>query len=192
MQINGLPAHILLVHLVVVLLPLTAAAAVVASLWPAAQRKLTFLIPLGAVVGLVAVPLTTRAGNDLAAQLGNPTFIDRHRQLGNMVWPWATALAVTTIVQWAYLRRPAFETGAGDLDGGADSRQGLRTSNRAPQQVTTRTSTSDDDRAVRGRHGRLSRLRIALAALVIASAVGTAAIVALTGDAGARAVWGNR
>lgn len=191
MQINGLPAHILLVHLVVVLLPLTAAAAVVASLWPAAQRKLTFLIPLGAVVGLLAVPLTTRAGNDLAAQLGNPTFIDRHRQLGNMVWPWATALAVSTIVQWAYLRRPMLAEGADELAEGADSRR-LRTSDRAARHVSTRAATSDDDRAVRGRHGRLSRLRLALAAAVIASAVGTAAIVALTGDAGARAVWGNR
>ena len=44
-EINGLPAHALLVHLVVVLLPLTALAAVAVSVWPAAQRKLTFLVP---------------------------------------------------------------------------------------------------------------------------------------------------
>ena len=37
MEINGLPAHALLVHLVVVLLPLTAVAAIVVSAWPAAQ-----------------------------------------------------------------------------------------------------------------------------------------------------------
>ena len=55
MEINGLPAHALLVHLVVVLLSLTALAAVVVSLWPAAQRKLTFLVPLGAVIGALAV-----------------------------------------------------------------------------------------------------------------------------------------
>jgi hypothetical protein len=76
MEINGLPAHALLVHLVVVVVPLSALAAIVVSLWPAAQRKLTFLVPLGAVVGLIAVPFTTAAGTDLAARLGNPAFID--------------------------------------------------------------------------------------------------------------------
>ncbi|GAB3077855.1 DUF2231 domain-containing protein [Phycicoccus sp. Root101] len=146
MEINGLPAHALLVHLVVVLLPLTAVAAMAVSVWPAAQRKLTFLVPLGAVVGLVAVPVTTRAGNDLATKLGNPAFIDHHRSLGSMVLPWAAALAVTTVAQWLVLRR------------------------------------EQPDR----------RMRLGLAVLVLASAVGTAVIVALAGDAGAQAVWGKR
>src|SRR5690349_19870291 len=105
MEINGLPAHALLVHLVVVLLPLTAVAAIVVSAWPAAQRKLTFLIPLGAVVGALAVPITTRAGEDLARKIGNPPFIDQHAGYGDMVLPWAAALAVTTLAQWLYLRR---------------------------------------------------------------------------------------
>jgi hypothetical protein len=145
MEINGLPAHALLVHLVVVLLPLTAVAAIVVSAWPAAQRKLTFLVPLGAVIGAAAVPITTQAGEDLAKKIGNPPFIERHEDFGGMVLPWAAALAVTTIAQWLYLRR-----------GG----------------VTTVP-------------------RIVLAVLVVASAIGTATIVALTGDSGAQAVWGN-
>jgi hypothetical protein len=87
MEINGLPAHVLLVHLVVVLLPLTAVAAVAVSVWPAAQRKLTFLVPLGALVGLAAVPLTTRAGNELAASLGNPAFIAHPRDAGRATAP---------------------------------------------------------------------------------------------------------
>ena len=145
MEINGLPAHALLVHLVVVLLPLTAVAAIVVSAWPAAQRKLTFLVPLGAVVGAAAVPITTRAGEDLAAKLGNPPFIDKHANFGDMVLPWAAALAVTTLAQWLYLRRDS----------------------------------------------ATSVPRLVLAALVIASAIGTATIVVLTGDSGARAVWGN-
>jgi hypothetical protein len=104
-EINGLPAHALLVHLVVVLLPLTSLAAVAVSVWPAAQRKLTFLVPLGAVVGLLAVPVTTRAGTELAAQLGDPAFLDHHRSLGSMVLPWSAALALTTVAQWLVLRR---------------------------------------------------------------------------------------
>ena len=106
MTINGLPAHPLLVHLVVILLPLTALAAILASVWPAAQRKLTFLVPLGAVIGAIAVPITVRAGNELAEQIGNPPFINDHREFGEKIWPFAVALAVTTLAQWLYLRRP--------------------------------------------------------------------------------------
>jgi hypothetical protein len=106
MVINGLPAHVLLVHVVVVLVPLVSLAAIVVSLWPAAQRKLTFLVPLGAVVCLVMVPLVVIAGNDFAARLGNPAFIAHHRDLGNLVWPFVTALAITTTAQWLPLRRP--------------------------------------------------------------------------------------
>lgn len=105
MEINGLPAHPLLVHLVVVLLPLSALGAILISLWPAAQRKLSFLVPLGATIGAVAVPITVRAGRDLAEQFGNPPFIEQHEEYGEKVLPWAVALAVTTILQWLYLRR---------------------------------------------------------------------------------------
>lgn len=145
MEINGLPAHALLVHLVVVLLPLTAVAAIVVSAWPAAQRKLTFLVPAGAMIGALAVPITTRAGEDLAEKLGNPPFIEKHENFGDMVLPWAVALAVTTLAQWLYLRR----------------------------------------------EGAATVPRIVLAVAVVVAAVGTATIVALTGDSGAQAVWGN-
>jgi predicted membrane protein DUF2231 len=144
MEINGLPAHALLVHLVVVLLPLTAVAAVVISVWPAAQRKLTFLVPLGAILGAAAVPITTKAGEELAQKIGNPPFIARHENFGDQVLPWAVAMAVTTLAQWLYLRR-----GTGTVP------------------------------------------RAVLGLLVVASAIGTATIVVLTGDSGAQAVWGN-
>ena len=105
MEINGLPAHPLLVHLVVVLLPLTCLAGILVSVWPAAQRKLTFLVPLGAIVGAASVPVVTRAGEDLARKLGNPPFIEQHQEYGDMVLPWAAAFAVLTVAQYLYLRR---------------------------------------------------------------------------------------
>ena len=37
--IAGLPAHILLLHFVVVLVPLTAILLIVCALWPAARRR---------------------------------------------------------------------------------------------------------------------------------------------------------
>lgn len=148
MTVNGLPAHVLLVHLVVVVLPLAAALAILGTFWRAAQRKLTFLIPLAAVVGAAAVPVTTAAGSDLAASLGDPAFIEDHRSLGLGVLPWAVALAVTTTAQWVHLRRGH------------------------PRRARPRRP-----------------LTLAIGALVVASAVGTATTVALAGDSGARAVW---
>jgi hypothetical protein len=149
MEINGLPAHPLLVHLVVVLLPMTCLAGILVSLWPAAQRKLSFLVPLGALAGTAAVPLVTRAGEDLAKKLGNPPFIDKHQQYGDMVLPWAAAFAVLTVAQYLYLRRG-------------------------------------------GGRGRSRAVRAVLSVLVIGAAAGTIAVVVLTGDSGAQAVWGNQ
>ena len=142
--IGGLPAHILLVHIVVVILPLTAAAAILGSIWPRAQRKFTFLTPLGALVGLIAVPFCTHAGMALANSLGSVSpAVARHMMLGARVLPLAFALFVVTSVQWAYLQF-------------AQPRRWLT---------------------------------ILIAVVVIVVAAATAGQVALTGDAGSRAVW---
>ena len=37
--VNGLPAHVLLVHAVVVLVPLTSLLLVLVAVWPAARRR---------------------------------------------------------------------------------------------------------------------------------------------------------
>ncbi len=105
MEINGLPAHPLIVHAVVVILPLAALVAIAASLWRPLQRKLTWVIPLLAVVGTAAVPVAVKAGESLAATMGNPAFIENHQRLGTMILPWAIALVVLTAGQWLHLRR---------------------------------------------------------------------------------------
>jgi hypothetical protein len=56
--INGLPAHTLLVHIVVVMVPLTALLVILTVLWPAAQRRLGIITPLAVFATLVAVSLT--------------------------------------------------------------------------------------------------------------------------------------
>ena len=104
-SIGGLPAHILLVHVVVIILPLTAAAAILGSIWPRAQRKFTFLTPLGALVGLISVPLTVAAGQSLVQALGGTTpALARHITLASRVLPLSIALFLVTAGQWAYLR----------------------------------------------------------------------------------------
>src|SRR5882762_1920379 len=61
-MINGLPAHVLLVHLVVVLIPVSAVLVVLVAAWPAARRRLDVLTAALGVAALVAVPITTDAG----------------------------------------------------------------------------------------------------------------------------------
>jgi hypothetical protein len=61
-EFNGLPVHILLVHLVVVLVPATALCLLLTAFWPAARRRLGFVTPLLALLALIAVPFTRAAG----------------------------------------------------------------------------------------------------------------------------------
>jgi uncharacterized membrane protein len=60
--ILGLPAHALLVHGVVVLAPLTAVLEILCGVWPAARRRLVWLVLALAVVTMVLTPITTAAG----------------------------------------------------------------------------------------------------------------------------------
>ena len=56
--VNGLPAHILLNHFIVVLGPLTAVLAIICALWPAARQRLIWLVLLLALITLVLTPVT--------------------------------------------------------------------------------------------------------------------------------------
>jgi hypothetical protein len=60
--INGLPAHALLVHFIVVLAPLTAVLAIVSAVWLSARQRLVWLVFALAVVTSILTPLTTQAG----------------------------------------------------------------------------------------------------------------------------------
>ena len=60
--VGGLPVHVLLVHFIVVLAPLTAILVVVCGVWPAARRRLVWLILVLAAVTTALTPLTTDAG----------------------------------------------------------------------------------------------------------------------------------
>ena len=100
--INGLPAHPFLIHLVIVLLPAASLMAILGSLWPAAQRKFTFLTPLVALIGMIMVPITVSAGEQLATEMGIGAAVAEHEKLAKRILPFAIALFITTVVQWAY------------------------------------------------------------------------------------------
>jgi hypothetical protein len=99
--INGLPAHPLLVHVVVVAIPVTAVLAILAVTWPAARRRLGLAPLIAAVIAVVAIPLTTSAGEWLQAHKKPSELISRHAELGDQLIYWVAPLTMLLLVWWA-------------------------------------------------------------------------------------------
>src|SRR6476661_3816424 len=95
--IAGLPAHILLVHAVVVLVPLTAVLTVLVAVWPAARARLALPNAVLAVATLVAVPLTTDAGEWLEHHTARTDLVRTHAELGDTMLRWAIGLALVAV-----------------------------------------------------------------------------------------------
>ncbi len=91
---SGLPAHPLLVHFLVVLVPLTAILAILCALWPAARQRLVWLVTVLAAVTLVLAPITTESGEWLYERTPDSPFLDTHEHLGETMIYVALALAV--------------------------------------------------------------------------------------------------
>ncbi|MFG1912562.1 DUF2231 domain-containing protein [Kribbella sp. NPDC048928] len=98
--VNGLPAHVLLVHAIVVLLPLCAALLALTALWPAARRRLAGPNAILSVLVVVLVPITTSAGEWLESRLTPDPLIRRHTELGDTAIYAAIAVAVLAVVVW--------------------------------------------------------------------------------------------
>lgn len=107
-QINGLPAHPLLVHSVVALVPLASLLVIVAAVWPAARVRLGPVPPVVALLALVAIPPTVNAGEWLEDAIGvENELIDKHTDLGGQLLPWVAVLFIAAVVAWLVQRRPS-------------------------------------------------------------------------------------
>jgi uncharacterized membrane protein len=109
--INGLPAHALLLHLVVVLVPLTALLEILCGLWPAARRgQLLWLTLVLATVTMVLTPITINAGQWLYDLRTKPSPILReHAERGTTMVYFSAALlavAIGLVVLRLIERRP--------------------------------------------------------------------------------------
>lgn len=96
--VNGLPAHVLLVHFMVVLAPLTALLVMVCALSPAARRHLVWFTLILAIVTTVLTPITTEAGEWLYNLRRNPDPILReHAARGGWMIYFSVALLVVAL-----------------------------------------------------------------------------------------------
>ncbi|OBI10464.1 MULTISPECIES: DUF2231 domain-containing protein [unclassified Mycobacterium] len=98
--INGLPAHALLLHFVVVLVPLTAVLEIVCVFWPTARRgPLLWLALISAVATMVLTPITVDAGEWLYDLRAKPSAIlQKHATLGATMTYFSAALLAAALV----------------------------------------------------------------------------------------------
>jgi hypothetical protein len=172
--INGLPAHVLLVHAVVVLIPLSAVLVVVVAVSPRARRRLDILTAVLAVAALLSVPLTTDAGEWLEHRVPRTPLLRAHAELGDYMLPWAFGLALVAVIVAAKQRwwdRRAARAGA------AGEPANLEIHDFGPHPRG-------------GRHARFTDIAVAVLAVVIA--VGSVGTVYRIGDSGARAAWSGQ
>ena len=97
---NGMPAHALLLHFVLVLVPLTALLEIVCCLWPAARRgQLLWLTVILAAATMVLTPITINAGQWLYDLSTKPTpILNEHASRGSTMVYFAIALLVVAVL----------------------------------------------------------------------------------------------
>ena len=173
--VGGLPAHILLVHAVVVLVPLSALLIVLVTVWPAARARLTVPAALVAVGTLISVPLTTEAGEWLEHRVERTALLRAHTELGDSMLPGAIGLAVVALAVLAreWIASRARRSGARTVAAGG-----------GPGAASVDVETRNDGDRLGGRAGS-----IALAVVAVVVAVGAVITVYQIGDSGSRAAW---
>lgn len=172
-KVFGLPAHPLVVHAAVVLVPIAVLAAFAYVLVPRLRHKVGWVLGLSAISGAGASIVAAETGDRFAKFLGGSEAINEHGGFGLDTRNMAVLLAVVAVVLLIVER----------------SRDKQR--DRTPRY---------DDRDQWGMVGEQPRggssgstvltvVSVVLMLALLASAVGAAVSVARAGDTGARMVW---
>ncbi len=105
--IAGLPAHVLLVHAVVIAVPVLSLGLVVAAAWPAARRALWIPLLVVAIgtVGLVAYAVS--AGQWLEERVPEAPLIQEHTAIGGalLAWAWGLLGVAVLLAAWHLVAR---------------------------------------------------------------------------------------
>ncbi|MDR7280612.1 DUF2231 domain-containing protein [Catenuloplanes atrovinosus] len=101
--INGMPAHVLMVHAAVVFVPLLALGAIVFAVWPAVRGRIDWAVALLAVVAPLSALFSMLSGNAFYRMReadGTPEqFLDQigvHASYGQRTFVFSLGLAVVT------------------------------------------------------------------------------------------------
>lgn len=102
----GLPAHALVVHAAVILLPLAAIGLIVVAAIPRARRLYAPIVLGLALAATVAVGLAQQSGESLEERVDETELVEEHAEQGETVLPWAIAVTIASALVAAepYLR----------------------------------------------------------------------------------------
>ncbi|MEJ3403122.1 hypothetical protein WDJ51_00090 [Rathayibacter sp. YIM 133350] len=103
-SLAGLPLHILLVHVAVILIPVAAVIVLLAAVWPRARRWFGILTPIAGLLAAALVPIVTQAGAWLQDRLPDAPLIQAHAALGDTLWPWTLALGILSVLVYGWYR----------------------------------------------------------------------------------------
>jgi uncharacterized membrane protein len=90
--IFGLPAHPLIVHAVVVLVPLAVLSGLTVAVWPAARARYAPLALAVATLALISVPLATHTGEQLEPHVRSSALVERHTHMADGLLPFVIVL----------------------------------------------------------------------------------------------------
>ena len=171
-SVNGLPAHVLLVHAIVVLLPLAAVLLVGSAIWPRMRARLAGPNALLSLLVVVLVPVTTSAGEWLERRVTDTALLHDHTELGDGAIFAALPVAVlAAIVWWRNREATAAPTDAGS--GGGSGGGGTATLTRQRTYLAPASLT-------------VTRV---IAAITIVVALYAVYDIYRIGDSGAKASW---
>jgi hypothetical protein len=93
----GIPAHPLIVHAVVVLVPLAALGAIAVVFSPWVRAHVGWLVAATAVLDVLLGPLATGSGEALEERVDETALVERHTEMGEQLLPWVIVLAVSVV-----------------------------------------------------------------------------------------------
>ena len=96
-NLMGLPAHPLIVHAVVVLVPLAALGLFLSAVWPAARDKIGWITVGISAFCLVMIPFATGSGENLEERVDESDLVEKHAELADRMLPWVILLFVAAL-----------------------------------------------------------------------------------------------
>lgn len=100
-NIFGVPAHPLIVHAVVVLVPLAALGAILVAVSPRVRARIGWLVAACAVLDVVLVPMATGSGESLEERVAETALVEKHTAMGEALLPWVIGVAVGMVALMA-------------------------------------------------------------------------------------------
>lgn len=97
-NLMGLPAHPLIVHAVVVLVPLAALGLFLSAVWPAARDKIGWITVGISAFCLVMIPFATGSGENLEERVDESELVEKHADLAERMLPWVIVLFAAALL----------------------------------------------------------------------------------------------